>query len=256
MDSQPNDLQYIDVRLARLYDPFNSRDHDFVFYERRIGDPPKRVADVGCGTGTFATRLAAKGHDVVGVDPSPAMLAVARERPGTELVTWIDGIAADLPSEPPFDYATMMGHAFQTLLTDETICATLAAVKRRLKPGGAFMFESRNPAAQAWLEWNPDASRVVARIDGIGEVESYEKVISVESEIVTFDSYTHFAVDGANYVSREMLRFMTQSELAEQLASAGYDDVEWIGDWDGSPFDEATSREIIVIARSPQDISI
>src|SRR5204862_430554 len=39
--------------------------------------PPARVADIGCGTG-IATRLfAARGFDVVGVDPSEEMLAFA-----------------------------------------------------------------------------------------------------------------------------------------------------------------------------------
>lgn len=37
------------------------------------------VVDVGCGSGTWARELTRAGFDVLGIDPSPAMLAIARE---------------------------------------------------------------------------------------------------------------------------------------------------------------------------------
>jgi ubiquinone/menaquinone biosynthesis C-methylase UbiE len=56
----------------------------------------RRVLDLGCGTGRFAAALAERdGCTVVGVDPSPAMLAMARAR--TDAVTWLDGRAESLP---------------------------------------------------------------------------------------------------------------------------------------------------------------
>jgi SAM-dependent methyltransferase len=39
---------------------------------------PRRVLDVGCGTGKAARLLTARGLDVLGVEPDPAMAAVAR----------------------------------------------------------------------------------------------------------------------------------------------------------------------------------
>lgn len=38
------------------------------------------VVDAGCGEGDLAGAMAARGHEVVGVDHDPAVLAVARER--------------------------------------------------------------------------------------------------------------------------------------------------------------------------------
>lgn len=42
--------------------------------------PGSRVLELGCGDGTTAALLAEAGHDVVGVDASPAMAALARAR--------------------------------------------------------------------------------------------------------------------------------------------------------------------------------
>ena len=49
------------------------------FVEFVSGATAGLVADVGCGPGRVAAFLAARGLDVVGVDVSPAMLAVARD---------------------------------------------------------------------------------------------------------------------------------------------------------------------------------
>jgi SAM-dependent methyltransferase len=56
----------------------------------------RTVLDLGCGTGRFAAALAERhGCTAVGVDPSPGMLAVARERDAP--VTWLQGRAEEIP---------------------------------------------------------------------------------------------------------------------------------------------------------------
>ena len=42
------------------------------------GQAPARVLDLGCGNGAFAAHLAARGFDVVAVDPSESAIAEAR----------------------------------------------------------------------------------------------------------------------------------------------------------------------------------
>ncbi len=42
----------------------------------KSGDP---VADVGCGTGIFTRMLAARGLEVTGIDPDPAVMRAALE---------------------------------------------------------------------------------------------------------------------------------------------------------------------------------
>lgn len=69
---------------------------------RLLPEPPARVADMGCGTGSLSVLLAERGYAVTGVDVSPKMIAVAEQKAQTAGVT-VDfrlGDAADpeLPS--------------------------------------------------------------------------------------------------------------------------------------------------------------
>lgn len=47
---------------------------------REAGIAEGRVVDLGCGSGVWAAELLEAGYDVVGVDASPDMLAIASER--------------------------------------------------------------------------------------------------------------------------------------------------------------------------------
>jgi ubiquinone/menaquinone biosynthesis C-methylase UbiE len=45
-----------------------------------VPEPPARVADLGCGTGTLSVLLAEAGYDVDGLDFSPRMIELARRK--------------------------------------------------------------------------------------------------------------------------------------------------------------------------------
>lgn len=116
-------------------------------------------------------------------------------------------------------------------------------------PDGQFMFETRNPAARAWLGWDSTDGRPDVHDSAAGRLEITWKLMDVTGEQVTFGTSTRFASDGTVIVEHCTLRFIPPSRLAELLTEAGYDDVAWFGNWDGSPFDQDSSPEIIVVAR-------
>ncbi|MDF0595485.1 class I SAM-dependent DNA methyltransferase [Psychromarinibacter halotolerans] len=62
--------------------------------------PGSRVLDLGCGPGHESERIAAAGHDVLAVDGSAEMVAMAQGRPG---VTARQALFEDIPTLGTFD---------------------------------------------------------------------------------------------------------------------------------------------------------
>src|SRR3546814_10383004 len=110
-----------DVCSSDLLENGCGADFDFC---RRLAAEAKSVLDLGCGTGELAVALS-EGCDVVGVDPAPAMIEVARRRPGGDRVTWIEADARDLRLGRRFDLVLLTGHAFQVFLTRDDQAAEL-----------------------------------------------------------------------------------------------------------------------------------
>ena len=116
------------------------------------------IVDVGAGTGGFAVSIAALGHRVTVVDPSPDALAAARWRAGEAHVTLteVQGEAADLPALVGVPGAA--GAGVDSAGVDLVIChnvleyvdsppAALAAVARVLRPGGTVSVLAANTVA-------------------------------------------------------------------------------------------------------------
>lgn len=237
------DPVFDEPRLAEVYDPLDPDRSDLDAYVAMVEEFGVRgVLDIGCGTGTFACLLARRGLTVTAVDPAGAMLAVARTKPGAERVQWVHGDATDLPPLQ-VDLVTMTANVAQVFLTDAEWAATLRAAYAALRPGGRLVFETRDPAAKAWLEWIRERSYQQIVVPGVGGVQSWVELLGVRGELVSFRSTVVFEADGAVLTSESTLRFRHRDEVAASLAAAGYvvDEVREAPDRPG--------REKVFIAR-------
>lgn len=240
------DASYLDPRLAAAYDTLNPAGKDTAFYLDLAGTTPRSILDMGCGTGLLAVEFARRGHNVTAADPAGAMLAIARERAGGELVTWVESDAAGLSTDGHFDLIVMTGHVFQVFLDDEAVAAALGNLRRLLAPSGRLVFETRNPAVRAWEAWTPENTLRRIDVDGIGVVEVHHDVVSVADQLVGYETHFRFGENDV-VVAPSKLRFMERTDLATFLADAGFAEVIWCGDWDRGPASVA-SPEIIVVA--------
>ncbi|GLX51557.1 methyltransferase [Streptomyces hygroscopicus subsp. hygroscopicus] len=241
------DHSFADLSLAALYDrlnPWGPGDDFYLGFVRQAGD----VLDVGCGTGQLLRRARAEGHTgrLTGLDPAAAMLVQARaDRTDVE---WVLGDTRLRSWDAEFDLAVMTGHAFQALVRDEEIRGCLRAVRQALRPGGRFVFETRNPAARAWERWTPDRAREVLAADGTPVRVTHQVLDGGPRDgrvrfTETYDSDRW----PAPRVSHSVLRFLDGDSLAGFLAEAGLTVVEQYGDWDGRP-PAPTAPEIITVA--------
>ena len=236
---------YSDDEAAALYDVLNPWGPDGEFYLALVMHATS-VLDVGCGTGALLHRARLDGHTgrLCGLDPDPASLRRARRRTDIE---WVAGTADSIAWDKEFDLAIMMGHAFQVLIGDDEVRASLASIRRALVEGGHFAFESRNPLARAWESW-PEKAMDVVDASGRAVRISYE-LESVADDVVTFTETTSDPDSGPLRVDRASLRFLDVDTLGGFLADAGFEIEAHHGGWFREPFD-STSPEIVTVARA------
>ena len=241
------DALFEEPRLAAVYDPLDPDRSDLDVYAAvTVEFGARTVLDIGCGTGTFACLLAGRDVEVIGVDPAAASLDVARAKPGAGRVRWIQAKAADLPPLQ-VDLATMTGNVAQVFVTDREWGAALRSAYASLRPGGRLVFETRDPAAKAWLEWNRAGSLSRAEVPGVGMVQSWAEVFAVHADLVSFRSTFVFEADGTTLTSDSTLRFRRREEVADSLRSAGFE----LDDLRDAP--DRPGRELVFIARRPAE---
>jgi SAM-dependent methyltransferase len=206
-----------------------------------------RVLDVGCGTGTLLHQARQAGHAgrLCGLDPDPAMLDQARAKAGD--IEWVLGDAASAGWDGEFDLAVMTGHAFQVLITDDDVRASLRAIRRCLAGGGRFAFETRHPQARAWEQWD-GWSFDVEHPEG-GPVHVSYRVHEVAGDVVRLSEVFSGPWWDSPRDDRGVLRFLAPDALAAFLDEAGFVIEQQYGDWDRGPVTEA-SKELITIARA------
>jgi SAM-dependent methyltransferase len=111
---------------------------------------PRRLLDLGCGTGNHALPLARRGHSVLAVDRSASMLERARTKSfaelpaGTAVPVFQEGDIRDLDIHERFDAVLMMFSVLGYLHEDADLMAVLATVRRHLDQGGLFIFDVWN----------------------------------------------------------------------------------------------------------------
>lgn len=240
------DAIYTDRIWTALYDALNPAGPDTDFY-LSLPEPRSAILDIGCGTGLLASAYAEQGHEVFGLDPAPAMLEIARARPGGDRVTWIEADARTFDVKRQFDLIVMTGHVFQVFLDDDDVLRVLTSARKHLRQGGRLVFDSRNPEAGAWQSWTPEHSRKAFEHPVFGHVETWHQVESVERCYVSFASFAAIADRPQPVVSRSRLAFRSQEQIDVALAASGFLVRQWLGGWNHTPF-QRDSAEIIALA--------
>ncbi|MDO5662936.1 MAG: class I SAM-dependent methyltransferase [Brachybacterium sp.] len=227
-------MAYDHPRLVALYDEDNpdGPDHDWF---RALADEKvaRTILDLGCGTGLLTVTLAGSGRTVLGIDPSAAMLEVARSRPGGEQVQWIHGTSGDIPRGVTADLAVMSANVVQHLL-GEDLGRTLSHLASPLSPGAVLAFESRNPVARAWEDWAHEGE--TERDTAQGRLRESAEVGPPDGNGVVRCVFTNRFEDGEVVTEELILAFRTREQIEDALRTAGFDRIQVWRDWQRTPF--------------------
>ena len=128
---------------------------DPVMLPRALARAPGNALDVGCGEGRFCRMLKSRGVAAVGVDPTPALIAVARKRDPRG--TYVKATAERLPfRDGTFDLVV----SYLSLIDIPDVDAAVPEMARVLKPGGSLLIANLNSfnTACADVGWIKDAA--------------------------------------------------------------------------------------------------
>jgi malonyl-CoA O-methyltransferase len=108
---------------------------------------PRRVLDIGCGTGYLTGKLAAKftAAAVLGIDLAPGMIAVARRHEGQRLRF---DVADGEELKGPREYDLVVSNAALQWMDAARVFNAVAPI---LKPGGCLAFSTFGPRTLAEL---------------------------------------------------------------------------------------------------------
>jgi SAM-dependent methyltransferase len=104
--------------------------------------------DVGCGTGVLASRLAAAGYRMSGVDPSDGMLAILRER--APEVDAVPASGSQLPYEDDSFDLVLCVAVLHHVGDPAEVRRTLEEMVRVSRPGGRVLVWDHNPRNPYW----------------------------------------------------------------------------------------------------------
>lgn len=254
----PHDLPaiYSDSLVTEIYDAIGRAiaaggptDGDIEFFRRLAGESGGPVLEIGSGTGRVAAALAAAGFDVVGLDRSPAMLRLARERRAAlpadvaSRLTFHEGDMSTFDLARTFALILAPSRVFQFALTSDDQRATLQALKRHLEPGGRLVLDLFDPAFEyvaPGAVFPPRRGELVHPKTGNRvEWEILGREPDPGRQLVVSD-WTARELSPSGDVLREdterlILRWTTRSEMRLLFELAGLDVVAEYGDFKGSP---------------------
>ena len=229
--------------IARIYDPWSvSVREDVGFYVDEALASGGPVVELAVGTGRIAVPTAKAGVQVIGVDESPGMLAVAREYAEREGVAdRIELRVGDLRNPPVSERVPLVTIPFRSLLhmpSDAEKTRALAAARELLAPDGLLVFDVFAPSREdieetdgLWIEREP----------GIFERADWD--LHGRSLVLT--------VRGGDRATATMeLHWLSAAEWNAVIEDAGLEVEALYGWFDGRPFEGGEDQ--IWVCRPPR----
>ncbi len=242
-------------KMAKWYDVMYSfydhkSDCEYVksIFERFSKTQPRRILDIGCGTGSHAIEFHAQGYDVVGIDISEEQVRLAR----TKVSSGVQGVPSfyvadmrDFDMGETFDAAVSFFGSIGYNESDRDIENSLGRIKKHLVSGGLFIFEFWNTRGvtgrkSSWHKAEKDGITVI-RLDE-GKFETDTNVLAL-----TFHGYVISGKELVDeFVEEHRLRTFTPREISSILERCSFEVMGTFENLTFNPVSDTTFRAIAV----------
>lgn len=229
--------------LAGRYDAL-TRDVDYVafadYIEWQFSRRPEGVKlalDLCCGTGSLTQLLAARGYDMIGVDASADMLALAANKEfAGEAPLFLCQSIERLNLYGSVDACVSTLDSINYITQPKKLQQGFARVHLFLEPGGLFLFDINRP-------------ETLAAMDGEVFLDETEDTYcvwrgSMERGVLTFDMdiFRQSGNHWNRYYEQHRQRAYQIDELSEMLKTAGFSKIELFGNCSKKRYTDSDTR--------------
>jgi SAM-dependent methyltransferase len=157
---------------------------------RIVPAPGALTVDLGCGEGRLTRHLKSLGHQVIGIDAAPSLVAAARASDPAITV-----LRADAASLPLADKCADLVIAFMSLHDMDAMPDAIGEVARIIRPGGRFCAAIVHPINSAGkFEGSAANAPFIIRGDYLKSF-AYADAVEREGRSMTFHSH-HWSLEG------------------------------------------------------------
>lgn len=231
----------------------------YIMQVERFGAP---VLDLACGTGRLALKMAERGWDVTGIDPSEGMLSRFQEK--------MSGASKALTSkvriEKQYMHQFEINQSFKTIICcdaffhNETVEAEIACLERvhaHLAPDGRFVFNLPNPtcsfiehAEQSQGSVFKERARIALKDGSMLLIEHAQAGDRLKQTIETTHRVSRYAKSGELLEKKESKwksRYLFQYEAVHLLHRCGFEVEQVSSDYEDNPV--TTAGQLIFRAK-------
>lgn len=207
-----------------------------------------RVLDTACGTGLYAIICASLGADVTGADPSVEMLsraALYAEKHHVK-VRWVNSTMQEIDHyiQTKFPMVICLGNSLPHLLTKADLVKSIDNFYRLLEPRGKAVIQLLN-YSKILKQQN--------RIIGIQKSDDHEfiRFYDFYENLIRFNVLQVHWENGKpyHYLASTHLYPYTWREIKSHLEKIGFTNFKLYGDMTFSPFQEADSPNLVIVAQ-------
>lgn len=254
------------AEVADLYDyvaSYRTRS-DVQFFVDAAKESGGPVLEIGCGTGRVLIPTARAGIEMVGLDFSPHMLGICRDKLRQEpeavqsRVQLVEADMRDFELGRTFKTVTMPFRPFQLLTSVDDQLACLAAIRRHLVAEGQLVFDVFNPSLEILANEDmpgqefgedpavtaADGRKIVQRARFAGR-DRFNQINDVE--LIYYVTYPDGRQD--RLVHAFPMRYLFRFEVEHLLARSGFDVEHLYADYSKAPYGSKYPGELIFVAR-------
>lgn len=210
----------IDIRTeaAKYYDSNPDFLNDTPFYQKLMPSPNSSVLELGCGTGRVTLALVAYCQYIQGIDISPAMISICREKllkaniPQTKVQVF-EGDISDFDLNKTFDLIIAPFRVLQNLETDQEVDGLFRSIRKHLASNGTCILNVFRPFREVeemrklWATPEEKISWEIP-VEG-GKLVCYDRKAGIDTEkLILYPELIYRRYEGETLMEESLLKIV------------------------------------------------